>query len=527
MTDTPTTAQKRSPRRNSNNKPKPKQEVLEAVKAVEETQTAEAKSIDISGFVSNLDSNVYAIANLPEEFIATLFAWVSRSSKSFRQHLAEAVEQFDIPTNSQDAFAGLSEKAKQFHEKWTVGYGHSSVAEHATAHIGIEKVSRLASSEIELSNSFLSITEYSQRYQKPKLGEWHNPFSKDSEEYEKVEKHFTFLFETFETMVDEVHKYLDKEYFTLNGIEPSKRESLANQKLAFEDARYVLPLAMYTQLGMSANGRAWRDGLAMLGTSKYKESKDLASKTKEELSKVLPSLLKYADPSAYQMQYTQEIRDTYKRVSSNGLKPLAKLLSTVPEEIAMNEILAYYLSEAEGRPFTEALNQIELYNTEEENEHVFERMIESMQFFDNPPNAFKHIRYRAEFVVSEANWHQLLRHNRMTDFTYGSPSINNGVVIPERIRRAGLTQLFADAVNKTANLYAKLQSKGFKEELDYLVLNAHRRVVTASFSLWEAYHLINLRTSEEAQWDIRETFEELHKQLLNVHPKLISMAKRR
>ncbi|MNH33894.1 Thymidylate synthase ThyX [compost metagenome] len=47
------------------------------------------------------------------------------------------------------------------------------------------------------------------------------------------------------------------------------------------------------------------------------------------------------------------------------------------------------------------------------------------------------------------------------------------------------------------------------------------------FSLWEAYHLINLRTSEEAQWDIRETFEELFKQLYTVHPLLISQAKRR
>ena len=35
------------------------------------------------------------------------------------------------------------EKSADFHEKWVVGYGHSSVAEHAVLHIALENVSRL------------------------------------------------------------------------------------------------------------------------------------------------------------------------------------------------------------------------------------------------------------------------------------------------------------------------------------------------------------------------------------------------
>ena len=38
---------------------------------------------------------------------------------------------------------------RKFHEKWVVGYGHASVAEHAVLHIAFENVSRLAIESIE------------------------------------------------------------------------------------------------------------------------------------------------------------------------------------------------------------------------------------------------------------------------------------------------------------------------------------------------------------------------------------------
>ncbi len=83
------------------------------------------------------------------ETIAVAFAKTSRSPESFRE-----------------IAAGLTdEKSAQFHEKWVVGYGHASVAEHAVLHIAFENVSRLAIESIE-SNRLASYTEKSTRYQK-------------------------------------------------------------------------------------------------------------------------------------------------------------------------------------------------------------------------------------------------------------------------------------------------------------------------------------------------------------------------
>ena len=56
------------------------------------------------------------------------FAKTSRSPQSFRKIAAELT----------------AEKSAEFHEKWVVGYGHASVAEHAVLHVAIENVSRLA-----------------------------------------------------------------------------------------------------------------------------------------------------------------------------------------------------------------------------------------------------------------------------------------------------------------------------------------------------------------------------------------------
>ena len=87
--------------------------------------------------------------DLSPETIAVAFAKTSRSPESFRQIAAGLTE----------------EKSAQFHEKWVVGYGHASVAEHAVLHLAFENVSRLAIESIE-SNRLASYTEKSTRYQK-------------------------------------------------------------------------------------------------------------------------------------------------------------------------------------------------------------------------------------------------------------------------------------------------------------------------------------------------------------------------
>jgi thymidylate synthase ThyX len=508
----------------------------------ESVELEKSKEIDISPYVSNVEGNIYAITGLPEEFIATLFAWVSRSPKSFKEHLKQALqeEEFGIE-GSERKFPQLDEKAKKFHEKWTVGYGHSSVAEHAVAHVGVEKVSRLASSELELCNTFLSITEYSQRYQKPKRGDWHNPFinlkgKKEAVLSDKFEEFLNKAFDYFELLIEGVYTHLKKqfvfsdEYKELEEKGDTKaidRKLSALEKLAFEDARYVLPLAMYTQLGMTANGRAWRDGLAKLGVSDYPEVRQMADDIRTEITKVLPVLLKYATPSDYQKYAAKKAKSIFKPAFSiEERQPKVRILNIDSEYKALNDIYAIWRVKHCNESYVIA-SQVALETPLDEKIEVVRELLHEMKHFDTPPEEFHHVKYMVEFLVSEANWHQLLRHNRKTYFTWNRPTPYFGITIPPRIKEAGLSHLVEEIAALSKDLYEIILASDHPELADYVVINAHHRRVVASFDLWEVYHLINLRTSEEAQWDIRQAFEQLYKQLLQLHPNLIYQAQRR
>src|SRR5512135_1792666 len=99
----------------------------------------------------SLERQVYLLDPqcLKPEVIAVAFAKTSRSPESFREIAAQLTE----------------ETSARFHEKWVVGYGHASVAEHAVLHIAVENLSRLAVEALE-SNRLASYTEKSTRYQK-------------------------------------------------------------------------------------------------------------------------------------------------------------------------------------------------------------------------------------------------------------------------------------------------------------------------------------------------------------------------
>jgi len=79
---------------------------------------------------------------LTEEQIAVTFAMTSRSPEPFDEIARRVTE----------------ESAASFNERWVVGYGHASVAEHAVLHLAVENISRLACDTLE-DNPLASYTE--------------------------------------------------------------------------------------------------------------------------------------------------------------------------------------------------------------------------------------------------------------------------------------------------------------------------------------------------------------------------------
>jgi thymidylate synthase ThyX len=482
---------------------------------------------EIKQYVSNLDRDIYTVGNIPEEVIAVIFAYVSRSPKSFRDNIMTVIQEEQLGR----------ERASKFHEKWVLNYGHASVAEHAAVHIGIERVSRLFSSLLELSNEYLSFTEYSQRYQKPEKGDFYVP--------EEINKVPSLLNEYIELNNELYHTYTKIndnlfEFLKMSSPVPQGKEEKVHlraiEKIAFEDARYALTLATLTNLGMTANARAIEDTLTKLLSNKYPEARRRAKEIKEEVRFSVPTLVKYADENKYISETNQQldhIASSYiSSVHSNkrhapGVKLLDWTGKDMPnaEESAITKMINAILFEHSDLRYEDIVISTKP-NHRQNNLLILREAVENLGKFDNPINAFRLINYEAEFTISEACWHQLLRHRRVNWF-YKDPSVSNGITIPPNIEESGSSGLLEEATSRSEALFEKLMNEDLAQVASYVVTNAHNRRVLGNFDLWELYHLINLRMSEGAQWDIKNVIGLLATEVSKFHPNLVEPALKR
>lgn len=491
---------------------------------------AQEKSIsdEVKKYASNIDRDIYTVSNIPEEVIAVIFAYVSRSPKGFRENIGNVIQEEQLG----------QERAAKFHEKWVLNYGHASVAEHAAVHMGIERVSRLFSSILELSNEYMSFTEYSQRYQSPVRGDFFTPQGLD--QHKALKNKYTELnnyqYDIYSELNDKLFEFLKDTSPTPEGME-ERVHHRALEKIAFEDARYALNLATYTNLGMTANARAIEDSLTKLLSSRYSEVRERAQEMKEEIRFSVPTLVKYANENEYivetrqavegltrQMMDESAIQTSEKSYEVNLLNWTGKNSSNAETE-AIDTMVRAILFEHTTSSYEEINNTIDNNGLEEKLE-ILKKSIEKLGKFDNPINALKLVKYDVEFVISEACWHQLLRH-RKVNWIVQEPGITSGITVPPHIEKSGTEDLLRKAVNEGENLYKELINANLPEVASYVVTNAHNRRMLGNFDLWELYHLINLRMSEGAQWDIKNITEILADKISKYHPNLVQPALKR
>ncbi len=125
--------------------------------------------------------------------------------------------------------------------------------------------------------------------------------------------------------------------------------------------------------------------------------------------------------------------------------------------------------------------------------------------------------------ISRACTHQLVRH-RLASFTQESQRYVNekefDYVIPDAIREnKEAFALFRDEMRHIADIYAKFIDMGIrKEDARFVLPNATTSEIVISANFREWLHIIGLRVSNEAQWEIRELSILFWKGLYTVSP---------
>lgn len=489
--------------------------------------------------VTDPEAPVYGIVGLPEEVVAVLLAYVSRSPKSFREHLADLLEEGLVEEGAQGAadhggvsgsagaFTFAQEKARAFHERWVVSYGHSSVAEHAVAHLGVEGISRLASAALELSNPYLSFTEFSQRYQAPVRGAFVTPpeLAALGPEWQAayralMDRLFDAYEELREAMAD--HAIASGRVKAREGEAPERLRRRA-RRLAFEDARYALPLAVKSSLGMTANGRALRDAVASLRMDPLLEVRELADALCAQGEALLPTLLRHAEapvPPPPGTRYPVLTEDGILEALGPQARGLADGAPVLRDATGLSP--GGTVPAAESEALRRLAEEMRLTGEQGADDPVrtLRAWREAAGPFAEGPLALKAVRYRFAMRLSEAAWHQLLRHVRGTHFAAQPAWAAGAVTVPPWVARAGRTGVLDRAAEASWDFFDKVRAAGPEgaSVAPYVVLNAHQRTVLADLDLWELDHLVRLRLRDNAQWDVRRTVRSLAGAAMAVHP---------
>lgn len=353
------------------------------------------------------------------------------------------------PVNELRRQASLEvEQARKSNRTIVFKYGHGSIAEHAVFNFDILGISRLAAEALQ-SFRLTSFTEKSQRY--IKIGEdWYLPGDMLD----------------FKPVLEELFSCYRK---LLNMLERAGHSSTESR----EDARYILPLAATTQMGMTVNARELEHIIRRLKAHPLQEVRDLSEALYQAVLPIAPSLMIFTDPS-----------DTDRIAHLQPSPVLTDSRNAVLLDCDTDRRISDWLTELFGEP-------------------DFNRIYDSLGMHDALPRFWELFRADFRVTVSATAYAQLKRHRMSTQLLTGyEPSL--GITIPESIHDAGGAGVFTEAAERSSSAVRGLGRKG-----RYLLTNAHRRQVRVCMNGRELNHFSRLREDEHAQWDIRQLAKEM------------------
>ena len=268
----------------------------------------------IAHHVSSLTEDVFSLFGLPEEVIAVLFAYYSRSSGDLRTNLARLLaDDLDVPDSAAPPRLA-SEKARRFHERWVVGYGHASVAEHAVVHLALENVSIIASKVIE-DLRLGSFTEKSTRYVVFDRQSFLSPDGLDGDALRDYRASNERLFTTYLDLMPKVIDAIGQSFPKPTDMsEAGYAAAIRGQ--ACDLLRGLLPAGTRTNIGLTANARAVENLLTKMYSHPLGEVRRIAGNVHDAAAHVTPTLLKHAAKNDFRAGLQHVVADALAGITS-------------------------------------------------------------------------------------------------------------------------------------------------------------------------------------------------------------------
>jgi len=485
---------------------------------------------------------VFAVYGVEPEVQAYAMAKYSRSALSMKESLKEITQQ----------------KAEKFLNTFYFQYGHRSIADLAHIALAIEKLSILAAIAVADEQRWDG-QERSTRYQDFQKSGYYTPeFGGDNEARNLYRNTIGDLFAVYDSITSAMFDYL-------SGMTPCPGDMRADayertiRARAFDISRYLLPLATNTSLGEIVNARTLETQVSHLLADAHKEirqlgealkkaatspaynvnqealeklveeirefSPELADQAEEQLLRevrVAPTLVKYADPSAYELETRRALQQAASELMRGAPLAPAKLVDLLDEEPLEVELATTLLYEHCHYSYRQVRQAVQA-SGEKLRREIIDLGLGKRGKHDEMLRPFcAGQQFRFDILMDIGGYRDMHRHRRCIQIAQGFTT-KHGYDTPPELEAARATRAYDQAMKQAATAAEQLARRPGDETAEnaqYVIPLGYRKRSLFKMDFAEVVYISELRTGPAGHISYRSVAYAMYEAVARKYPAL-------
>jgi thymidylate synthase ThyX len=500
---------------------------------------SESQRSQLDKYVTNTQSHIFALKNLPEVIKGALFSRYSRSSlglrslllKEFITNTEESAFSKIVPDSKDQENQELSiKKAQNFYDRILDGYGDDSIGELGGAHLAIENVSMLAAKLIEDCRIGGSPLEKSTRYiyfDQKVNGQYlfyREPVLMTSAYRDLFIDTCNHLFDTYSKLIPPLTKLFEEK----SPYDPNTSKVAYNAALrakVLDCLRGLLPAGTLTNMGLFGNGRFYEGLLHKLHCSALSEMQEIGQRAFEELNKLIPSFVRRGEVSHHTHKafaaFFQDSQTELAQVAvqandfpDRNMEPGVRLESFDQESVS--RVAAALLYPYTNKSLEDLCNYCKSISQED-----LERILDAgsnarQNRRQKSPRALEHATFTFEILADFGIYRDLHRHRILTQERQ-KLTCDYGYWVPEEIKGTELEADYHQAMEMGKMAYDAI-AKQLPEEAQYVVPMAYNVRWYFHVNLRALQWLCELRSQAAGHPSYRLVAQEMARQVTDAIP---------
>ena len=451
-----------------------------------------------------------------------------------------------------------SQKAEKFLNTFYFQYGHRSIADLAHIALAIERLSILAAIVVADEQRWDG-QERSTRYQDFRKSGYYTPdFAGDDRAQQLYKRTLDELFSDYESLSEKMFRYLAE--ITPKPAEMKQEAYERTLKArAFDISRYLLPLATNTSLGEIVNARTLESQVSHLLSHTHKEirhvgellkraatsaaynvnhesqrslvesirevSPELGARAEAELLKevrVSPTLVKYADPNAYEIETRRELRQIASELMRHATVEQAPSVDLLDDEPLDVELASTLLYEHCSYPYRQVRRAVEGVSGARRKE-IIDAGLRHRGRHDEMLRPFRAgQQFRFDILMDIGGFRDMHRHRRCIQIEQAFTT-QHGYEIPPELEPASALGTYKATMERTSSAVRTLSTSAAPEageNSQYAIPLGFRKRTLFKMDFAEAVYISELRTGPAGHTSYSNVAYAMFEEVQKKHPAL-------